>query len=541
MAQRILGLDLGAKSVKGVLLESTFGGWTVADSGAVPVSAGEAPLRERQAAAAKELVAARGWQPDSVVAGFPGVGAASHLVTLPFSDPRRIEQTVQYEIEGQIPFDLADVAWDWQVLETHGGKTDLYVGVARKEELAGLLAALAAAGIDPQVVVPAGPAYAALLGSGAVPAAEAEGDPAGQAGAADVLLDIGHERTSICVAAGGQCLAARTFAGGSSQLARGLARELSLGEAEASALLEADGGGAALPPDLAARATDPHAAEALRRGLVPLLRELRATLKAWESRAPRRPVRRLWLAGEAARLPGLADMLRSEVAAPAAAVILAGAAAGHIPPDRAPGLALALALALRGQQGSRGQRLNLRRGDLASTRDFEHLRAKVLRLGVYAGLVLLLAVVAATVKVFALARQERLLDASLCEVTQKVVNTCYTDFSIAESVLRGKGTPTAGIPKISAVDVLAELAARTPGDVALRFDRVDISSKALHLVGSTDSAESVDKVVSALRGSRCFADPRSGGVRRRASDGKFEFTIDSDLACEGAPAAGGKG
>lgn len=539
MAQRILGLDLGAKSVKGVLLESTFRGWTVADSGVLPVEAGEAPLRDRQAAAAKELVAARGWQPDTVVAGFPGAGAASHIVTLPFADPRRIQQTVQYEVEGQIPFDLADVAWDWQVLETHGGKTDLYVGVARKEELTALLAALAAVGIDPQVVVPAGPAYAALLGSEALPAVQGDGQGAEQPDAADVLLDIGHERTSVCVAAGGQCLAARTFAGGSSQIARGLARELSLGEAEASALLEADGGGAALPPDLAARAADPRASEALRRGLVPLVRELRATLKAWEARAPGRSVRRLWLAGEAARLPGLADVLRSEVAAPAAPILVAGEAAGRIPPDRAPGLALALALALRGQQGSRGQRLNLRRGDLASTRDFEHVRGKLARLGVYAGLVLLLAIVASTVKVFALARQEKLLDASLCEVTQKITSTCYTDFSVAESVLRGKGTPTAGIPKVSAVDVLAELAARTPGDVPLRFDRVDISSKALHLVGTTDSAESVDKIVSALRGSRCFADPRSGGVRRRASDGKFEFTIDSELACEGAPA--GKG
>jgi general secretion pathway protein L len=538
MAQRILGLDLGATSVKGVLLETTFRGWTVAGAGSARVAAGEAPLRDRQAAAAKELVAARGWQPDTVIAGFPGTGTASHLVTLPFADPRRIEQTVQYEVEGQIPFDLADVAWDWQVLESHDGKTDLYVGVARREELASLLAALAAAGIDPQVVVPAGPAYAALLGSGALPAEE--GEAAGQAGAAEVLLDIGHERTSICVAAGGQCLAARTFAGGSSQLARGLARELSLGEAEASALLEADGGGAPLPPDLAAHAADPRAADALRRGLVPLVRELRATLKAWEARSPRR-VSRLWLAGEAARLPGLADVLRTEVAAPAAPVLVTGAAAEQVPPDRAPALALALALALRGQQGSRGQRLNLRRGDLASTRDFEHLRGKLLRLGVYAGLLLLLAIVSSTVKVFALARQENLLDASLCEVTQKVVNHCYTDFSVAESVLRGKGTPTAGIPKISAVDVLAELAARTPGDVPLRFDRVDISSKTLHLVGSTDSAESVDKVVSALRGSRCFADPRSGGVRRRASDGKFDFTIDSELACEGAPAAGGKG
>jgi general secretion pathway protein L len=60
---------------------------------------------------------------------------------------------------------------------------------------------------------------------------------------------------------------------------------------------------------------------------------------------------------------------------------------------------------------------------------------------------------------------------------------------------------------------------------------------------STESAESVDKLVSGLKGSRCFADARSGSARRRG-DGKFEFSIDSGLTCleNGArEAAGGRG
>ena len=44
----------------------------------------------------------------------------------------------------------------------------------------------------------------------------------------------------------------------------------------------------------------------------------------------------------------------------------------------------------------------------------------------------------------------------------------------AESVLRGRGTVGASIPRVSAAGVLAELAARTP-DVQLRFDRIEIT------------------------------------------------------------------
>jgi general secretion pathway protein L len=145
------------------------------------------------------------------------------------------------------------------------------------------------------------------------------------------------------------------------------------------------------------------------------------------------------------------------------------------------------------------------------------------------------------VKVFALSRQEQLLDKALCDATQKLVGRCYEDFDTAESVLKGKGTPAASIPKNSALDVFTELAARTPQDFALKFDRIEITREKLHLQGLTDAAENVDRIVTSLRGSRCFGDARSGGARRRTTDGKFEFTIDSDLTCDTGLAPAGRG
>ncbi|HEU4385296.1 MAG TPA: pilus assembly protein PilM [Anaeromyxobacteraceae bacterium] len=532
MAQRIAGLDLGSASVRAVLLESTFRGWTLVDAAAAPVLPDGLP-RERQVSALRGLLGARAWRFDAAVAAWPGPGAASHLVTLPFSDLKRIGETVQFEVEGQIPFDLSEVAWDWQVLETRAGRTDLYVGVVRRDEMKALLGLLAAAGVDPQVILPAGPAYAGLSAGGAI----ADGEDVAEGRGAELLVDVGAERVSACVAEGDQCLWARTFPGGTAPLARALARDLAVSEEAARTLLEAECAGAAAPPEPTAPARDPRVPESLRRGLGGLVREIRATLKSWEARGARRPLRRLWLCGGAARLPGLADLLGAEAGAPARPLALDGPGTERIPEAEAPAYALALALALRGHLGARAGRLNLRRGDLASTRDFEHLRGKVARLAVYAGLVLLLAAGSAAVKAFALSRQEKLLDRSLCEVTQQVTGKCYEDFSVAESVLRGRGTPAASIPRLSAVNVLAELAARVP-EVALKLDRIEITREKLHLQGSTDSAENVDKIVEGLRGSRCFADARSGGVRKRGSDARFEFTVDSELGCEVAAGAG---
>lgn len=543
MAQTILGLDLGSHSVKAVLVESTLRGWTVAGTATAPVSPAQegdgSTLLERQSTALHALLAARGWHPDAVAAAVPGATAAAHVVTLPFTDPRRIEQTIAFEVEGQIPFELSEVAWDWQPMTERGGKSELFVGVVRKEELTALLAALAAAEVDPRTVVPAAPAYASLFGHGLLAAepAPSEGIPA----PVSALLDVGQERTSVCVVAAGSCEAARSFPFGAAQVVRALARDLDIAEPDAARLLASELDGVPPPEPLATLAAEPRAADALRRALAPLVRELRATLRAWRARGPARPIGALLLAGELGRLPGLPELLAPEVEGTISTLALTGEPMERIPPREVPGLALALALALRGQLGGRSARLNLRRGELAYTRDFEHLKGRLVRLGVQASLVLLLAVVGAGVQAWALSRQEAALDRALCEAEQKILGKCVDNYEVAVQMLRGRGTPTAAIPKVSAVEVLAELTEKLPDGVPLRFDRVEITKDKLHLQGTTEAAENVDKLVGSLRASRCFADARSGGARRRGAEQKFEFSADASLTCvEGAQEPGRK-
>lgn len=543
MAQSILGLDLGPRAVKGVLLESTLRGWTIAGAAGAPVPPApegkERPLRDRQADAVRALLAERGWRPDTVMVAMPGAGVASHVLTLPFTDPRRIEQTIAFEVEGQIPFELAEVAWDWQPMTPREGRSELYVGVLRKEELGALLAALASAGVDPRAVVPAAPSYASLYGHGllaAEPAASEETpSPAG------ALLDIGDERTSLCVVTAGVCDAARTFPFGAAQVARTLAHDLAITEPDAESLLWAELDATAPPEPLASLAAEPRAAEALRHALAPLVRELRASLRAWRARGPARPIAGLLLAGELGRLPGLPELLGPEIEGPISTLALNGPAAEAIPARDVPAFALALAMALRGQLGGRAARLNLRRGDLAYTRDFEHLKGRLVRLAVQASLVALLGIVGAGVQAWALSRQESALDKALCEAEQKILGKCLDNYEIAVQTLRGHGTPTAAIPKVTAVEVLAELTMKLPEGVPLRLDRVEITRDKLHVQGTTEAAENVDKLVTSLRASRCFGDARSGGARRRGTEGKFEFSADASLTCvEGAQEPGRK-
>ena len=309
MSHPILGLDLGSRRIQAVLIETTLRGFTVsgtAEEAVPPATEGGPSAAGRMAGAVAALLAARGWSADvAAAASLPGV-AASHLVTLPFSDARRIEQTVQYEVEAAIPFDLDQVAWDWQVLDSQAGRSDLFIGLARRDELTAWVAELAAVGVDPAVVSPGGPVLAALWAAGAV------ADPA-PAGEAELVVDLGVDRTHACVVSEGRCLFARTFASGTSTLLRSAARSAGRNPDE----VPVDG---ATPDWLDA----PEGPAALRAGIGPLVRELRATLHAFESRATRRPVVRIRMAGEAGGWPGLAALVGEELVIPAEPLRLTG-------------------------------------------------------------------------------------------------------------------------------------------------------------------------------------------------------------------------
>ena len=146
-------------------------------------------------------------------------------------------------------------------------------------------------------------------------------------------------------------------------------------------------------------------------------------------------------------------------------------------------------------------------------------------------------------KYFALARQEAALDRALCDAEQKILGRCYPSYEEAQAVMRGRGTVSELLPRVSAVDLFAELSEKVPADVPVRLDRIELTKDKLHLQGTTDAAENVDRVVAGLKASRCFADARSGGARRRGNDGKFEFSIDASLTCleQGREAPGGRG
>ncbi len=519
MPQRIWGLDLGAHSVKLCSLLSSFRGFAVESIEQAPLPPeGEVPegvsraaaLLERQKVALASLLAAPRHRPEGVVVALPGTAAATHIVTLPAVDRGKLEQTLAFEVEGLIPFDLADVVYDHQFLGQADGKQHLLVGLAKRSVLKDLLAALAAAA-DPRTVTLAPLANLALF-------------PAGADAGGEGILDVGHERCSVVLRDQGKLIFARAFDGGGAALTRAVAKDLDVDVTEAERVKHERGS--------LLEGGDPRLVVALSRGLSPIVRELRQTLKLATTRSKSR-LERLWITGGSSRLPGLAELLSRDLELEVRPLSLTPGG-GTVPMKAEPEHALALGLALSGH--TRASRFNLRKGEQSFHGDFAKVRGKLGRVAALAASLVLVAGLRAYAQMYVLGRRETTLDDAICQTTKATLGKCIKDINVARSSLAGGAAAGTTVARISALDLLAETTTHLNVEGA-KVTEVDIGPDQVRLHGEADSFETVDKVVAALKTYRCFQEIQRGRVQRAAGrDGaaaQIEFNLDARNACGG--------
>ncbi|NMO21587.1 pilus assembly protein PilM [Pyxidicoccus fallax] len=526
---RILGLDLGSHSVKGVVLEAKTKGHMVRGFAEVR-RAQEGDRTDTLRAAVQELI---GQLPpghaDQVVVALPGPSLTTHALSLPFSESKKIEVALPFEIDSQLPFDISQAVFDYQVVglkdtDTKEKASDILVGVVRKEELQGLLTLLGELKLDPRIVTHPGLAYQNLLQQ--YPALfEGQGE-----GGAVAIVDIGHERTSVAFGRPGTgVIFARTFAGGGRDLSKALATEFQTTVPEAHHWKEQHGAvaSAAQGPDAE------RAAGAFVRGLQPMLRELRPTLKAFTART-RQQVGAVVLTGGTARMPGLAEQLSRDLNLPVRVLALPADTAESIPAAVQPVAAQAYALALRGNAaGAKAPRFNLRRGDLSFKGDFDYMKDKMGLLASFVATLLLLLIAFGVVRNSVLARREAQVDAVLCDTTQRILGRCEKDYNRALSMLKGVESPASALPRMTAVNLLAEVTQRVPEDVPVKFDRIQIDLNRVILQGETDSSKQIDTLSNALKGHSCFKDVRQGKVEKTRDGSKVTFRLDVEVQCPG--------
>jgi general secretion pathway protein L len=535
MAHLIVGIDLGAREVKFARVEAGFRQARPLGAFAEPVPDGEAPLIERQGEALQRGLARL--PPESTLfLAMPGEQLTVRVLDLPFSDPRKIDQVVGYELEGQIVHALADVVFDHSVLATPGMEgTSVLAVAARLDDVGGLLAELGTQSADPRSLFAAPVVYQALF----------DGMAAGEEGtlpACRLVLDVGHLRTNICVVQGSETIFARTVLRGGAGITAAIARAYQSEETLATEIKHTHG---LLRPEDRALATpeQQHLDTVLREALTPLLRDLRQTLASVRSRI-RNPIEAVLLTGGGARLRGLPELLHEDLDLPVSlwtggdSVLLPGVDAPQAPlegaaPAPEPELRFALASAIA-WAGARGRKqIDLRRGPFVYKATFSLLRQKAVHLGVLVAALVISITFYASTSLARLNKQKDELQAQLRSATQELFGEPRLDGREVAKLLRRRFVDEmAPLPKLTAYDLMDEISRRLPPHDKVKLDvlELDIRPKKTFIRGTVDSAAAVDEMVTKLKEIDCFEDIKKGSITE-VSGGDKNFTLAIDTKC----------
>jgi len=561
MAHPICGIDVGAYSIKFVVYDVGFRASVFRGAFEEPVADGPAPLAERQVEALREGLG-RVSSDAILYVAMPGEQLSIRVLELPFADPRKIDQVIGFELEGQIVHALEEVVFDYVTVRSNEGSSSVLAVAARQTDVAAHLETLKAGGVDPRSLYAAPVAYHALGVDD--PRVDAESDKV------PAILDLGHARSNLFIGRDREGIATRTITRGGHHLTLALAEALGIDPARAEQMKRTEARllRPGVPP---ASPREARQNEILRLALAPLVREVRQTLASFRA-AVRKEVGVLLLAGGAARQPGLAAFFEDELGLPvaflpvpntpqaagragmtaAAAVALSPVEMGEdgeggssdddvsetarttrVPaaPVDSSSFALATAIALGAVRG--GREIDLRRGPFVYSASFSILRQKAPHLALLAASLL----VAAGFDVFAalsnLNDERKGLDARLKTATQELLGQPRTDAKEVTQLLRkGFKEELAPVPRATAYDLLDQISKKVPSDdeIVLDITELDIRPKKTFMKGTVDSATAVDEIAEKLKEIDCYEDVTKGTVTEVSGDAK-QFTLSVASKC----------
>lgn len=319
MAQKIVGVDLGAHHVKVVVVSAGIRGVQVVDAfeepvGHMPAADGEEavdPLGMSLGVALNALRRKRLMGNPTAVALPPGL-LSYRVLSFPFSDERRIAQAVSFEAEGQFPVPLDQLAHGHVVVPAPGGGGRALVVAAKSERLAQISGVFRQAGVDVKLVT-SGEVAMAQVAEPSLADLSAEALEKGLQ-PASLVLEIGHDTTQMIALGPKGPLAVRTQRRGGKRITAAMARAYSLDFAEAEASKHSDG----FVPH---RGYDNLSNDQLESGRVvaeaiePIVRELQHT-RMWLRSTYNLEVGKILLAGGGADLQGIDEYLAEHTELP---------------------------------------------------------------------------------------------------------------------------------------------------------------------------------------------------------------------------------
>ncbi len=524
MGQRVLGLDLGTYSIKATLIERGWQEFTVLNF--------FERLNDRDSALNPYQQIAYNLQkfledypvPEDVqvVTAVPAHWTGYRFFELPFSNPKKIEQAMEFELENFIPLEVDKIWWHYHVGKRGKRMSQILCAYTPLEGFRQLMGALSQNNLNPRQVGGEAFDFASLAQIAMLP-------KSGQY----ALIDFGHGKTSIVILDGDTLQYVRTISLGSGDLTAHLAAKMGKTLPEAEALKHQ---AVRLDPDFT---MDPLLKEGVTDFfLQEWLPAVRQTFAAYGKSGADRRVEAVYLLGGGSRLGGVDKFLMSQLKINVLSLNSLAFVPHHLPNYREvmPAASPSFAIALSSFYVSRQAQLNFRKGEFAYRGDIEGIEMGLKKVAMWLLMVVGAGLLHYTVSHYAMSgKVEKVENEARGLLGQEwktlaakknldlntalsVVNGAIQDLETKRTLLAGQGGTA------SPLFVLKEFSAAMPKRDAIKIDidQFNMTETLVRIEGKTTLFESVDKIRQALERSRYFSNVK---IDSKGKEPEVNFTL----------------
>jgi len=159
-SKNVVGLDIGTNSVKLVEVEESKGGFRLKNFGISPIPKdsivnGAIVNHDAVVSSIQQLLSNLKVKTRDVVASISGHPVIIKKISMPLATEEALEDSIKFEAEQYIPFDLEEVNIDYQILVVEEGKSDhmsVMLVAAKKVMINDYVKVLADAGLNPVIL-----------------------------------------------------------------------------------------------------------------------------------------------------------------------------------------------------------------------------------------------------------------------------------------------------------------------------------------------------------------------------------------------------
>lgn len=530
MAQVILGVDVGSYSVKVAEIIRTFNHFELRHfyERVIPYNEVLTP-EESTTSALTGLVEENGLHWDSLITVIPGQSVACREISLPFGNVKKVEQTIQFELENFLPFPIDEVAYDFHIVRNDKTSSDVLVAYVTKAALGKFLSTMQGGGMDPRRVGVEGAELINLMHIGMVP-------PDGSY----AMVDIGHSKTTLTICQGKRLIFLRTILIGGRHYTEAIAHALNVPVEEAEKLKIEIG-------QLPIEGEEPQfdditktVVKVMQEVTSELVLQIRQTFFGYHDKNGE-IVSGLYLSGGTSRIRGIDRYLSHRLKLNAIFLncfdfnfCKIGQSEAH--PQVLP---MALAIALRGVAPVGLPDLNFRQGDFAYKGNVQQLGGGIRRGIAAIAAILIMAMAYYGVRSYTLENSvdqmnkevKQLVKQAIPTVDEKKIINPKTGLQVVSSKLaevNDRLKKLSGLLHRDAMNVLYEVSSKLPPRANLSLDVDDLQfldGGKVKMKGTTNSQESFNKIKSAIGDSKLFVN-----VVGTAGPGTVKDTVAFDLS-----------